>query len=473
MNNTLSTQIQGVVNKLPITLFFTQRPDRQQALHYLNWLSKNVSETNSINQDKLYREIISKHLRLVAMKMTEIEILFMMALTTITLNDFTVDSKTLITKLIAENKDKNDLDTMYRVMGQIMTKLPKDLKERVNGKNKLDIYQKLAECINMDKQLLEQFISFDPTINTPISMEIGPDDYNTLNKKYLDELKEYEDAKGYIHYNSMEYAKLAEEQLEQSENQVDDDKLNTTINAEYIDEKPDFMLGKNDNILYYYDKSSGVLTEMPMNGNQQSVSLTDLKTILSSKKVNKHELHQLIQDLTPPETPEIPTIASTDPDMRAEPKGFFDTIGSYFTSFVSNEATITTTPVKQNNNTNNSNSIPIPPHHIKQYVNDIPDVDNHNHNHNNNEHNNNSRKYFSKINNVHKRFHKREKLYKTEGFTNENDTKLHSNEQLFLKKIKNDNKHIENTALGFISVVIILFLLVIFNSIRNSNGLKK
>ena len=477
MNNTSSTQIQGVVNKLPITLFFTQRPDRQQALHYLNWLSKNVSETKSINQDKLYREIISKHLRLVAMKMTEIEILFMMALTTITLNDFTVDSKTLITKLIAENKDKNDLDTMYRVMGQIMTKLPKDLKERVNGKNKLDIYQKLAECINMDKQLLEQFISFDPSINTPISMEIGADDYNTLNKKYLDELKEYEDAKGYIHYNSMEYAKLAEEQLEQSENQIDDGKLNTTIHAEYIDEMPDFMLGKNDNILYYYDKSSGTLTEMPMNGNQQPVSLTDLKTILSSKKVNKHELHQLIQDLTPPENTEMPTIASTDPTMRAQPKGFFDTIGSYFTSFVSNDATITTTPVKQNNNTINNNSIPVPPYHIKQYVNDISDINNndnhHNDNHHNDNHHNNSRKYFSKINNVHKRFHKREKLYKTEGFTNENDTKLHSNEQLFLKKIKNDNKHIENTALGFISVVIILFLLVIFNSIRNSNGLKK
>ena len=127
------------------------------------------------------------------MKMTEIEILFMMALNTITLNDFTVDSKTLITKLMVENKDKNDLDTMYRVMGQIMTKLPKDLKERVNGKNKLDIYQKLAECINMDKQLLEKFMSFDPSINTPISMEIGADDYNTLNKKYLDELKEYEE----------------------------------------------------------------------------------------------------------------------------------------------------------------------------------------------------------------------------------------------------------------------------------------
>ena len=453
MNNTSSTQIQSIVNKLPITLFFTQQSDRKQALKYLNWLFNNVSESKSINQDKLYREIISKHLRLVAMKIVEIEILFMMGLTTITLNDFTIDSKTLITKLISENKDKNDLDTMYRVMGQIMTKLPRDLKERVNGKNKLEIYQKLAECINMDTKLLENFISFDPSINTPISMEINADDYNTLNKKYLDELKEYEEEKGYINYNSMEYAKLADSQVEDFEKKTKDTKLNTTLNAEYIDENPDFMLGKNDNTLYYYDKSSGTLTEMPMNGNHQPVSLSDLKTILSSKKVNKHDLEKLVDELNPTKTTQLPTIVSTDPTMKVQPSGFFDTIGSYFKSFVSSDATITTIPntTKHNNN----NSLPIPPRHIKQYVNNISNNDNNN--------NNNS---ISAINNVHKRFHERDKLYET--FTNKNDIQLNSNEKLFLQKIKNNNKHIENTALGFVSVIIILFLLVIFNSIRNN-----
>ena len=45
-------------------------------------------------------------------------------------------------------------------------------------------------------------------------------------------------------------------------------------------------------------------------------------------------------------------------------------------------------------------------------------------------------------------------------------------EDMFLKKIKNDNKNIENVALGFVSLIILLFLLVIFNSIRNNLGKK-
>ena len=41
------------------------------------------------------------------------------------------------------------------------------------------------------------------------------------------------------------------------------------------------------------------------------------------------------------------------------------------------------------------------------------------------------------------------------------------NEEIFLTKIKNDNKQIENVALGFVTILILVFLLVIFNSIRN------
>ena len=41
------------------------------------------------------------------------------------------------------------------------------------------------------------------------------------------------------------------------------------------------------------------------------------------------------------------------------------------------------------------------------------------------------------------------------------------NEETFLNKIKNDNKQIENVALSFVTVIILVFLLVIFNSIRN------
>ena len=46
-------------------------------------------------------------------------------------------------------------------------------------------------------------------------------------------------------------------------------------------------------------------------------------------------------------------------------------------------------------------------------------------------------------------------------------------EDTFLKKIKNDNKNIENVALGFVALIILVFLLVIFNSIRNNSGKSK
>ena len=48
-----------------------------------------------------------------------------------------------------------------------------------------------------------------------------------------------------------------------------------------------------------------------------------------------------------------------------------------------------------------------------------------------------------------------------ENFTN-------MNEEIFLTKIKNDNNQIENVALSFVTIIILLFLLVIFNTIRNN-----
>ena len=46
-----------------------------------------------------------------------------------------------------------------------------------------------------------------------------------------------------------------------------------------------------------------------------------------------------------------------------------------------------------------------------------------------------------------------------------------NNEAEFIKKITKTNKDIENVAIAFVSVIVLLFLLVIFNSIRNKSGL--
>lgn len=471
MSNLNDDSLQTIINKLPNQIFFNQLPDRKQALNYLEWLYKNVPESKTINEDKLIREVINKELRIVNMKITEIEILLMVAIDKLSITYFTLDSKSIIKQLISENKENYELDTMYKIMAQVMSKLPRDLKERVNGKHKLEIFQKIAESINIDNHLLEKFISYDPTLNSPISMELDSGDYNTLNKKYLKELKEYEESKGYINSDSMEYAQLATEQLDDETIENENSKH---LTAEYIDEHPEFMLGKNNNTLYYFDSSSGALTEMPINGNHTPVSLTDLKTILMSNKVKKNEIQSLINNLKlekqTSNSTSMPTIVSTE-ENATQPSNFFDTVGSYFTSFMSSEATATSstqysvnpnsnpnaTPVQlkennitSNNNVDNSTPLPEPPTYLKNKV--------------NSNNTNNSSNIFSK-NNIMKNFYNKQTLYET--FTNQNQNQNNTKEN-FLDKIKNDNKNIENTAIGFISVIIIVFLLVIFNSIRNN-----
>ena len=571
MNNTLSTQIQNLVNKLPVTLFFEEIKDRQQALKYVQWLYDNVPESKTITpQDKLFREVISKELRLVSMKTIEIEILLMVGLESITLNDFSIDSKTLVNRLISENHDNYDLDIMYRIVAQIMTKLPKDLKERVTGKQKLQLFQKISQYINIDSKLLEQFASVDPSLslNTPVSMELDEGDYNTLNKKYLFELKQYEEAKGYVSAESMEYANFAEKHITSSPNANPN---TNNLKAQYIDNSPDFMLGQNDNTLYYFDSSSGALTEMPLNSKQKQVSLKDLKTVLTSGKVKQDDIQGLINDLqTPTSTAPTPSILSSDPSMPIQPKTFFDTIGSFFTSGSRFQATGTSTPIEApivHTDSSTDPVLPIPPQYILDrvkynrlrrgdgtgimsgmtvipvinavgntgiqsvsnyttssksngpveivsrdittYRNDYTKINDDtkriierqlNRNNNDNNDSNNDIDYqsympykykYSQTNNLEKRLKSRTDTYepiftqhsssKKKSFMNRTDANdifpnkprpekfTNMNEESFLTKIKNDNKQIENVALSFVTIIILVFLLVIFNSIRNKS----
>ena len=574
MNNTLSTQIQTLVNKLPVTLFFEEIKDRKQALKYIQWLYVNVPESKTIMpQDQFFREVISKELRLVGMKIIEIEILLMVGLKTITLNDFSIDSKSLVGKLISENPDNYDLDIMYRIMAQIMTKLPRDLKERVTGKQKLQLFQLISQSINIDNKLLEEFASVDPSLslNTPVSMDLDEGDYETLNKKYLFELKNYEASKGYITAENMEYANLAKKN-----STANITTPNNNLKAQYIDSSPDFMLGQNDNTLYYFDSSSGALTEMPLNGNHKSVSLKDLKTILTSGKVKKNDIQGLINDLqTQPTNTNTtnaillptPTIVSSDPSITTQPKSFFDIIGSFFTSGSRFQAIGTSSPNdsitlqsttntnandNNNNDDDNSTSLPIPPQYIintvtkrdtgsvgsvgsstgsvgsstgsvgsstgssmnsimgranngpvanisrdiTTYRNDYTKINDDTKriierqvDRDSNSQNSTKFYYSNNNNNLERRFKLRKDTYeplfeqhstsKKKSFmdrTNANDILpnkprpeyfTNMNEETFLNKIKNDNKQIENVALSFVTIIILVFLLVIFNSIRN------
>jgi hypothetical protein len=340
----MNNSVQDIVNKIPTYLYFSTIPDRQQALKYVNYLYENVPQSKNVDQDKLFREVIARELRIVSMKIIEPEILVMIALNRITLEDFTLSSDNLVKKVISENPDKYDLDILYRILAQIMTKIPKDLKDRITGKQKLQIFQLAAKFINIEPKLLEKFIAFDPSLNTPISMELDQNDYKALNEKYLRELYNFEKKQPYLNSNSMEYGALASK-LEQTTPTM----TTNNIKAQYIDQSPELMVGTKDNKLYYFDSSSGTISEMPVNGNQTPVSLNDIKTVLSSNKINQGDIQSAINSLNMP--------AITAP-LPTETASFIDKLENMFfglgTGATQAQAVIST----QANLPNNS---PIPP----------------------------------------------------------------------------------------------------------------
>lgn len=342
MNNTSS--ILELVNKIPAGFYFSEMPDRQQALKYVDYLYNNVPASRQVDADKLFREVISRELRGVSMKIIEPEILLLVALDKITLADFQLASSDLVRKVITQNPDKYDLDIMQRIMAQIMTKLPRDLRERVAGKHKLQIFQLIARQLNMSSQLLEKFASYDPSLNSMVSMELDASDYNTLNKKYLQELYNYQKKQPYISANSLEYGSLAAEMALAKAQEPLQPTNQSILKAQYIDESPSLMVGTEDKTLYYFDPSSGTLSEMPMNNNQTPVSVQDLKTILASQKINQADIQNAIDDLKP-------TIPTTTTAAMEEEKhrltAFFSGLENAFSGLITGatqaQATIQTT----------------------------------------------------------------------------------------------------------------------------------
>ena len=445
------------------------------------------------------------------MKIIEPEILIVVALKNIELNDFSLSSDNLVKKAISENPDIYDLDILFRILSQIMTKISIDLKERITGSQKLQIFHLVSKFIKTDINILEKFISSDPSLSvhalTPITMELGSQDYKTLNEQYLRELHMFEKKNNYLNSNSLEFgsisSKLYQEQELKDANKNNSANSKSVIKAQYIDKSPDLVLGTKDNILYYFDSSSGTISEMPLNSKQIPVSINDLKTILTTNKIKKGDIDNTVNLLATTIQPN--TTEKILSEYPVEDKGFFSklSLSSMFTSvttttqpYTTQQTTQTTQSVTKMSNENN-NKTPIPPEFLKQLYNSNKHYSNSNNNnntnYNNNTNSNNSVNNFASITptnsegsqeeihtpqNIDNVNNLDEKEYVAQlttqptneeisHFSNSNDIPHNTPHDNVINKIKINNKKIENIAIGFITSIILIFMLVIYNAFRN------
>ena len=77
----------------------------------------------------------------------------------------------------------------------------------------------------------------------------------------------------------------------------------------------------------------------------------------------------------------------------------------------------------------------------------------------------------SQANNLERKFKLANSTY--EHFTNSNSNSTKITEAELITNMKKNNENIENVAIAFVTIIILLFLLVIFNAIRNKSGLSK
>ena len=81
-----------------------------------------------IDNSYALRSILNTHLRFINMVVQDLSVLFLVGLNKITRNDLNLSESDLIIKLASENMDTSQMYIVNKMMAQIVSKLPYDLK---------------------------------------------------------------------------------------------------------------------------------------------------------------------------------------------------------------------------------------------------------------------------------------------------------------------------------------------------------
>lgn len=298
LDNKKNEEIKNLILKIPKSYFRIQMNDRERVIKCIKYL-KGIKDLSTINSNILIREVISKHLRMVNMKMVDIDILLLVGLEKINIDDINRPRKYLVNLLISENKVRSDLDTINRCVAQIKTKLPFDLKERMNFEHTIAVKHLIYNYMNTGN-LLEQFTN---------TSEIKLDDIDFSKINTVDEVN-------WIHMN-LERLRKGDSSYESQQKQQKDearakakevknilhsnlDHINIAksdgINAFYVDKDPILMEDEDKN-RYYYDEHSRSLIEIK-DKDLKGTKLKDAEKILSEYELTGKEMNKALNYLS-------------------------------------------------------------------------------------------------------------------------------------------------------------------------------
>lgn len=282
-------------NKIPKTMLFKIGTDIDKIKQYLSYVYTENQELNLIDEDLVIRMVIAKHLRTINMKLSDVSVLMIVALEEISRSDLNLSENVLVAKLVNQNREKFDLDTISKIASQIRTKLPKDLSSRLTHEHLINVKNTIVSNLERIDNLTEHYQDIK---NIDLSQIDTPEELSMFHM----ELSKH---RGDVNYESQEsrHKKLKELKSKEQElirakdlehiNRADEEK----INAHYVEREPALMIDPDTKKMYHHDEYSSTLQRLPNEDELQNVSPEQIEKILKTHDISSEELQDTLDYL--------------------------------------------------------------------------------------------------------------------------------------------------------------------------------
>ena len=358
MNTNLLNQAASVQEKfiksVPVTEFYSNILTRPKIANLYDKFF--MSGSYQLTPEQAIRALMVNCFRYINMSIQDVTVLLVYGLNGISRQDLDLTDKHLSQKLASQNPDKNDLDVINRIIAQVVTKLPADLRERLTPQLRIKMIQKLNSDLQImfspaeQKEVLSPASVMEPRDQLQDALKPlifsssniikegfqannnlllnNSAELTSLKNNFLKEMADVEESLGKETVAELEKQGYSQESLTKSAinmnigagdyetqlralNSLPTRKETITagipkqdvIPAKYYQEDPQLHMDAKTKELYYFDEYSGVLVpikDVKRIKGEEITTVRQLNTILKEHDLTKKETDTMLDELQEP-----------------------------------------------------------------------------------------------------------------------------------------------------------------------------